>query len=64
MKIGIIGGGASGVIAAIKAKDKGADVVIFEKEDRIHAAIYCKGEDREAIREYISSTLVPSPFNT
>ena len=35
MKIGIIGGGASGVIAAIKAKDKGADVVIFEKEDRI-----------------------------
>ncbi len=30
------------------------DCRVFEKEDRIHAAIYCKGEDREAIREYIS----------
>ena len=46
MKIGIIGGGASGVIAAIKAKDKGADVVIFEKEDRILKKLLLTGNGK------------------
>ena len=46
MKIGIIGGGASGVIAAISAKDAGADVVIFEKEDRILKKLLLTGNGK------------------
>ena len=35
MKIGIIGGGAAGMIAAITAAKGGAEVTILEHKDRV-----------------------------
>ena len=34
-KVAVVGGGAAGIIAAIIAADGGADVTIFEGNDRI-----------------------------
>ena len=46
MKIGIIGGGASGLIAAIAAKTDETEVVIFEKEKRVGRKILATGNGR------------------
>lgn len=46
MKIGIIGGGASGLFAAIAARKTDADVVIFEKEKRVGRKILATGNGR------------------
>lgn len=46
MKIGIIGGGASGLISAIAAKTDKTDVVIFEKEKRVGRKILATGNGR------------------
>ena len=46
MKIGIIGGGASGLFAAIAAKKTDADVIIFEKEKRVGRKILATGNGR------------------
>ncbi len=46
MKIGIIGGGASGLMAAIAAKNEGTDVVLFEKESRVGRKILATGNGR------------------
>ncbi len=46
MKIGIIGGGASGLFAAIAARKIDADVVIFEKEKRVGRKILATGNGR------------------
>ena len=35
MKVGIIGAGASGMMAAVTAADYGAEVTVFEKNDRV-----------------------------
>ena len=34
-KVAVIGGGAAGIVAAIEAADNGAEVTIFERNDRI-----------------------------
>lgn len=46
MKIGIIGGGASGLMAAIIASSKGADVTLIEKKDKIGKKILATGNGR------------------
>ncbi|MBQ9990820.1 MAG: aminoacetone oxidase family FAD-binding enzyme [Lachnospiraceae bacterium] len=46
MKIGIIGGGASGIMAAIIAADSGAEVTILEKKDRIGKKILATGNGK------------------
>lgn len=46
MKIGIIGGGASGLISAIGAKNDNNEVVIFEKEKRVGRKILATGNGR------------------
>lgn len=42
----IIGGGAAGILAAIFAKRKGADVILLEKNDRIGKKILATGNGR------------------
>lgn len=52
----IIGGGASGLMAAITAKDLGADVIILEANDRIGKKILSTGNGRCNItNKYVSS---------
>ena len=46
MKIGIIGGGASGMVAAITAARAGAEVVLLEKNDRIGKKILVTGNGK------------------
>jgi predicted Rossmann fold flavoprotein len=46
MKIGIVGGGASGMMAAIAAKRAGADVNIFERNPRVGKKILATGNGR------------------
>ena len=45
-KVGIVGGGASGLIAALYAKKNGAQVTIFERKDRIGKKILVTGNGR------------------
>lgn len=45
-RIAIIGGGASGLVAAITAARAGADVTLFEKKDKLAAKIYATGNGR------------------
>ena len=35
MKVGIVGAGASGMMAAVTAADYGAEVIVFERNERI-----------------------------
>lgn len=46
MKIGIIGGGASGLIAAITAAKNGAEVTIIERKDRVGKKILATGNGK------------------
>ncbi|MBQ9790691.1 MAG: NAD(P)/FAD-dependent oxidoreductase [Clostridia bacterium] len=46
MKVCVIGGGASGCMAAIKIADKGHDVVLYEKNEKIGKKIYITGKGR------------------
>lgn len=46
MKIGIVGGGASGLISAIAAKSDNTEVVVFEKEKRVGRKILATGNGR------------------
>ncbi|MBO5093444.1 MAG: aminoacetone oxidase family FAD-binding enzyme [Lachnospiraceae bacterium] len=46
MKIGIIGGGASGMAAAITALSEGAAVTVYEKNDRIGKKILATGNGK------------------
>lgn len=46
MKIGIIGGGASGMMAALTAAQSGAKVTILEKNDRIGKKILATGNGK------------------
>lgn len=56
----IIGGGASGLMAAIVAKDFGIDVAIVEGNDRIAKKILATGNGRCNI----TNNTISSPFNT
>lgn len=55
----IVGGGASGLMAAIVAKDKGKDVAIIESTDRIGKKILTTGNGRCNI----SNINIKEPFN-
>lgn len=46
MKIGIIGAGASGMMAAITAADNGSEVVLLEKNDRVGKKILATGNGK------------------
>lgn len=46
LKIGIIGGGASGIMAALSAYDTNTEVTIFEKKDRIGKKLLVTGNGR------------------
>ena len=46
MEISIIGGGASGLFAAIAAKNENTNVTIFEKEKRVGRKILATGNGR------------------
>ncbi len=46
MKIAVIGGGASGLAAAIEAAEGGADVTVFEKNDRVGKKLLATGNGR------------------
>lgn len=46
MKIAVIGGGASGLIAAIVARRRGAEVTIYEKTNRVGKKILATGNGR------------------
>ncbi len=46
MRIAIVGGGASGMMAAISAAQNGADVTVFEKNDRIGKKILVTGNGK------------------
>ena len=46
MKIGIIGGGASGLMAAIAAKNERTDVKVYEREKRVGKKILATGNGR------------------
>ena len=45
-KVGIIGAGASGLMAAIEAAGEGAAVTLFEKKDRVGKKILVTGNGR------------------
>lgn len=46
MNVGVVGGGASGIMAAIIAAEHGANVTIFEKKDRLGKKILVTGNGR------------------
>lgn len=46
MKIAVIGGGASGMTAAITAAKQGAEVVLFEKNDRVGKKLLVTGNGK------------------
>ena len=46
MKIAVIGGGASGLLAAITAAKEGAFVTIYERCDRVGRKILATGNGR------------------
>ncbi len=46
MKIGIIGGGAAGMMAAITAAGQGADVTVLERNDRVGKKILMTGNGK------------------
>ncbi|MFL0252754.1 NAD(P)/FAD-dependent oxidoreductase [Clostridium neuense] len=64
MKVIVIGGGASGITAAISAKDCGCDVSIIERNDRIGKKILITGNGRCNItNENINETRYHSQNN-
>src|SRR5690554_6426720 len=46
MKVAVIGGGASGLVAAIAAAKNGAEVTIYEKLNRVGKKILATGNGR------------------
>lgn len=46
MKVGIIGAGASGMMAAVTAAENGAEVTVFEKNDRVGKKILATGNGK------------------
>lgn len=46
MKIAVIGGGPAGMMAAITAADNGADVTLFDKNEKLGKKLYISGKGR------------------
>lgn len=61
MKIGVIGGGASGMMAAITAATYGAKVVLLEKNDRIGRKILATGNGK---CNFSNKTIEKSDYNS
>lgn len=45
-KIAVIGGGAAGMIAAIRAAERGHDVTLYEKNEKLGKKVYITGKGR------------------
>ena len=58
-KIAVIGGGASGLMAAIAAAGEGASVTIFEKNDRVGKKILQTGNGK---CNYTNTNMIPECF--
>lgn len=54
MKIVVIGGGASGMMSAIAAAKRGADVTLLEKNDKLGKKIYITGKGRCNVLNFCS----------
>ena len=46
MKVAVIGGGAAGMMAAITAAENGANVTIYERNDRVGKKILATGNGK------------------
>ena len=46
MKVAVIGGGPAGMMAAITAADNGADVTLFDKNEKLGKKLYISGKGR------------------
>ena len=46
MKVAVIGGGPAGMMAAITAAESGADVTLFEKNEKLGKKLYISGKGR------------------
>ena len=46
IKVAVIGGGPSGMMAAIAASENGADVTLFEKNEKLGKKLYISGKGR------------------
>ena len=46
MKVIIIGGGAAGMMAALSAREQGADVTILERQARVGKKLLATGNGR------------------
>ena len=54
-QIGVIGGGAAGMMAAITAAREGAKVTIFERNDRVGKPHNMRGHQSTHLHERISN---------
>lgn len=68
MKVAIIGGGPAGMMAGIYASANGADVVLFEKNNKLGKKIYITGKGRCNVtnacdkREFLNNVATNSKF--
>lgn len=68
MKIAVIGGGPAGMMAAISAAQNGADVTLFEKNEKLGKKLYISGKGRCNItnncteQEFLSNVVTNSKF--
>lgn len=68
MKIAVIGGGASGMMSAIICARNGADVVLFEKNEKLGKKIYITGKGRCnltnacPVQDYLDNVVTNSKF--
>lgn len=46
MKVAVIGGGAAGMMAAISAAQNGAEVILFDKNEKLGKKLYISGKGR------------------
>ena len=46
MKVAVVGGGAAGMMAAVAAAQAGAEVILFEKNEKLGKKVYLTGKGR------------------
>lgn len=68
-KIAVIGGGVAGLLAAVTAADHGAEVLLFEKMDKVGLKMGITGKGRcnltnsAPIMDFIAMTPGERPFS-
>lgn len=68
MKIAVVGGGPAGMMAAITAAENGAEVTLFEKNEKLGKKLYISGKGRCNLtndcspREFVSQVVSNSKF--